>query len=195
MARSNAQKTGKSPAPSPDSRLQYRGVLITALIGLVAVLISSSVTYLSTRATSSTHRVGASSPGIQPTRLGRIKTPGPGVPVDQVVNLSGAVYNLKPDQLVWTFNQPLGSSYFPDSGPCPVSGNTWQCNGIYIGNDGAAGIGVYRIWAVVVNDQDAFNIVNELRCVSTKEDPCPSINVLPGTDITKAQEVTVDRTR
>jgi hypothetical protein len=123
--------------------------------------------------------------------------------IGAVVNLSGTVHNLKPGQVVWTFNQPISGqpgagTYFADTGPCAVTGITWSCNNVYIGDapsltDPEAGKGTYLVWAIILSDQDAFNVVDELRCHSTAGHPCPTISKLPGTDIAQPQKITVIR--
>lgn len=187
-----------------EGRRQRRIQLIVALIGAFALVVSSVitgfVTWANTRDGTSAHQATESG---NPS-LGPINPPGDNGIIGQVVDLSGTVYNLKPGQVVWTFNQPISgpgasSDFFADTGPCAITGNTWSCSNIYIGESPTvknpkAGQGTYLIWAVILSDQDAFNIVNDLRCNSIPDHSCPTISTLPGTDIAQPQKITVYRT-
>jgi hypothetical protein len=176
-----------------DSRATLIGAIITAAAALVA-------TFFGGRLSSSGSSVTATA---QAPSLGPINLPGNDGTIGAVVDLSGTVHNLKPGQVVWTFNQPISGdpatgTYFAETGPCAISGDTWSCNNVYIGDavssaDPEAGKGNYLIWAVILSDQDAFNVVDELRCHSTNGHPCPTISKLPGTDIAQPQKVMVIR--
>lgn len=207
MAKSQAQNSKSSPVnvdAASEGRRQRRNQIFVALIGAFALVASSVitgfVTWANTRNSTSGHQAGGSgNPSLGPMNL-----PGDNGIIGQVVNLSGTVYNLKPGQVVWTFNQPISgqaasSGYFADTGPCAITGNTWSCSNIYIGESPTAenpkaGQGTYLIWAVILSDQDAFNVVNDLRCNSAPSHPCPTISTLPGTDIAQPQKITVYRT-
>ena len=132
------------------------------------------------------------------------EVPGGNSNVGRVVDLTGPVSgSLAPDEMVWTFNQPLmaGGGHYPDTGPCPVSNGMWSCGSIYIGQsptkaDPKAGLGQYRIWASVVSDKEAYNIVTALRCQPSPTIPCSQeFSSLPGVDIAKPQFIIVTRTR
>jgi hypothetical protein len=109
--------------------------------------------------------------------------------------------------MVWTFNESLKTTgaYYPDTGPCTVTAGTWRCDDVHIGTGGKAGLGKYRIWAVVVGSSDAFKIVATLRCFpsgipsirgATLKPACPDVfSSLPGNDLVPAQSIEVTRTR
>ena len=207
LAGSQAQDPNSSAGgadAASEGRRQRRNQIIVALIGAFALVIvpviTGFVTRANTRDSTSNHQVAESG---NPS-LGPITLPGKDGIIGQVVNLSGTVYNLKPGQVVWTFNQPISdqagsSDFFADTGPCAITGSTGSCNNIYIGESPTAknpkaGLGTYLIWAAIISNQDAFNIVDDLRCNSTQGHPCPSISTLPGSDITQPQKITVYRT-
>ena len=188
----------------PEGRRQRRSQIIVALIGAAALLASSVITGCVTWANTRDSKLDRQGTESGNPSLGSMNLPGNNGVIGQVVNLSGTVYNLKPGQAVWTFNQPISGhvgsqDFFADTGPCVTTGNTWSCDNIYIGESPTvknpkAGQGTYIIWAVILSDQDAFNIVNDLRCSSTPGRPCPMISKLPGADITRPQKITVFRT-
>jgi hypothetical protein len=207
VAKSRAQKSNLPTVnvdAASEGRRQRRSQIIAALIGAFALVISSVITGFVTWANTRNSTSGPQVAGSGNPRLGPIDLPGDNGIIGQVVNLSGTVYNLKPGQVVWTFNQPISgqaasSGFFADTGPCAVTGNTWSCSNVYIGisptaKDSKAGQGTYLIWAVILSDQDAFNIVNDLRCNSTPSHSCPTISALPGTDIAQPRKITVYRT-
>jgi hypothetical protein len=82
---------------------------------------------------------------------------------------SGKALNLKPGQLVWTFNQSVSkdgsfsTNTYPDSGPCMIDykQRTWSCPHIYVGNPNDNG--TYRVCAAILNASDAFTVVELLR--------------------------------
>jgi hypothetical protein len=81
---------------------------------------------------------------------------------------SGHVENLRRGQLVWIFNQTVSGKgpsdrVCPGSGPCPVSFSqkTWSCRDIYIGLPSDAR--TFMIFAAVISDADAAQIVAKLR--------------------------------
>jgi hypothetical protein len=173
--------------------------LIAAIASVICSAITGVVTWTATRNGSSNHSTTADAAPY----LGPINEPGSDGVIGQVVALSGTVYNLKPGEMVWTFNEPTGrqagaGSIYADSGPCTVSGNTWSCNDIYIGEtpttaDPKLGQGSYIIFAAIISDQDAFTLVNDLRCHASPTNPCPGLTTVPGTDISKPQQITVYR--
>lgn len=195
----------QQPGPSPDVIAQVkaqRSVARWAAVSAVIVaLISISANIFQVIHNNSGS--GNSSPPASQLSLGPFEAPDGNSDIGQVVNLSGPISGLKVHQLVWTFNEPLtpkSGVYFPDTGPCTVSANTWTCDNIYIGESPTrqnpkAGLGPYRIWVVVVSEQDAFNIVNALRCQPTATDDCSqTFTSLPGSDIAQPQFITVTRT-
>jgi hypothetical protein len=197
------QQTQGSPQPPAtglsDRRVQIFVALIAAGASIICSTITGVVTWYATRDGSSNHSASADAVPF----LGPINEPGSDGVIGEVVALSGTVYNLKPGQMVWTFNEPTAQqpgagSIYADSGPCTVSGNTWSCNDIYIGEsptiaDPKLGQGSYIILAAIISDQDAFTLVNDLRCHTTPTNPCPGLTTVPGTDISKPQQITVYR--
>lgn len=84
--------------------------------------------------------------------------PGDGAHVDRLVPiLSGSVSDLQPGQMVWTFNASMSNPtlLYPNLGPCPVDGNTWTCNDIYLGQDKDY-CTQFILWAVVVTDEQGY---------------------------------------
>ena len=59
--------------------------------------------------------------------------------------------------MVWTFNASAANPtlLFPNVGPCPVNGNTWTCNDIYLGQDKDY-CGQFILWAAVVTDEQGY---------------------------------------
>jgi hypothetical protein len=195
---SSSQSTAQSPTTpgaAVHSKSVWRGAWIQGLSTVIAVIVGFGLNYLV-----GPHPAAASSPPI----LGSFITPGNNDTIGNVVpTLSGHVSGLKPGEMVWTFNesQSQRNTYFPNSGPCEVSAGVWTCHDIYIGPAASSknpnlGKGNYQIYAVIVTDQDAFDIVDHLRCNPTPKSPCTqTYSTLPGNDIAPAQSVTVDRTR
>lgn len=204
-------------SPSPDAQAQVQAqrysAKLAAVVAIVVALLSlgGNVFQGLTRSTT-----GHNSSAPVQVVLDPIQNPSDGSSINGYVDISGSVSGLKPGQMVWTFNEPYNSqgnpsgSYFPNTGPCEVSGDTWHCSHIAIGAVGGgpiAGLGRYRIWAAVVSDSDAFSIVTAIRCFvsgilvppvrGVKIEPvCPvSLPSLPGKDIVAPQGITVTRTQ
>lgn len=83
---------------------------------------------------------------------------------------SGKAFNLRPGQLVWTFNQPVNTgtgaidqATYPDSGPCDVnySRQLWVCHKVYIGR--VQDTGTYRVCVAILNTTQAFEVVTLLK--------------------------------
>ena len=200
-----------SAGPSRYGRLQMRSEIIVAVIGAMALIAASVTTGLITR--SNTRSASAGDGDHSPARLSLSWTsPLNGSTISHIVNLSGSVSGLKPGDMVWTFNEPLfpnarGGIYYPDTGPCLVQSETWTCNSVAIGpkytKDSRKVLGPYRIWAVVLDEADAFDVVARIRCfpIGTPSKPhvtlkasCPdSYQSLPGRDISSPPVITVTR--
>lgn len=193
-------------------RVATTALLAAALIGTGGVVFfvpvkrtapSPSPTITVTAKPTPTHGAHSSAP----VQLGPITSPVDGDQVGPYVNLRGSVSGLNPGQMVWTFFEPFTGrgrptgAYYPDRGPCPVVGQAWACDHIGLGYTGTASkssIGQYIIWAVVVNSQEAFNIVSTIRCLASPSivPACPySVATLPGTENAPAQHVRVTRIR
>jgi hypothetical protein len=95
----------------------------------------------------------------------------PRLRIPLISNLSGDEKNLRPGELVWTFNQniqgsgsgPYSPTTYPDSGPCTVNyvAQTWSCRGIYIGK--SYDTSYYRICVAIISTEQAIVVVNTLR--------------------------------
>ena len=59
--------------------------------------------------------------------------------------------------MVWTFNASAANPtlLYPNVGPCPVDGNTWTCNDIYLGQD-TDYCAQFILWAAVVTDEQGY---------------------------------------
>lgn len=83
-------------------------------------------------------------PSSAPVQLGPITSPVDGDNVGPYVNLRGSVSDLKIGQMIWTFDEPFAATgrptgtYYPNRGPCTVTGKTWACDHIGLGNTGTA---------------------------------------------------------
>lgn len=181
----------------------------TAVGGVLVALIAAFATYLAAKPSDA----GTSPPPAARLTIGW-NNQQDGSDVGQFINASGPVSGLKRGELVWTFNQPLfpkggNHLYYPNTGPCAVAAGTWTCNDIDIGGAGdeitKKGLGKYRVWVVVVSEQDAFGIVTHIRCFPSGTPATPGVGIkascldsyqsLPGSDIVGPQEITVTRTR
>ena len=191
--------TSGSSSRSPD-KTSITVAKWTAISAVIVALIS-----LAGNIFQAVHNNGGSTPTAVKPELGPFGPPNGDSNIGQVVNLSGPVSGLARGQMVWTFNEPLrpnGGTVFPNTGPCEVSGKTWTCNNIFIGESPTtrnpkAGQGRYLIWAAVVSEQDAFDIVSHLRCNPTPQSPCNQTytrSTLPGRDILPPQKIRVTRT-
>ena len=184
--------TAAATSPSPDTeaqnKSQFRAALvsstITGLCGIGAVILTIFLT-----------KGSNDSPSTPALKLGPISSPESLAHVTNPITISGPASGLKAGQMVWTFNQPDGAGpYFPNSGPCPVSNGVWTCKGIWIGPSGDAGKGSYKLAAVVVSEQEAFDIVEHLRC-RTPPSCTETYTTMPGLDLSPAQTVDVTRVK
>jgi hypothetical protein len=194
----SGQSAGPPSGPSPDaiaqSRSIWRSAWLQAASIVVAALIGAAAVYQFGPRQSTTTAPPALGVIISPSNDSTVGNPIP--------ELSGRVSNLRPGEMVWTFNAPQsqGGAYYPNTGPCPVTGGVWTCHNIYLGpaatpQNPRLGNGNYVIWAVIVSDSDAFDIVTHLRCNPTPKNTCvQAYSTLPGTDIASPQSITVDRT-
>jgi hypothetical protein len=78
---------------------------------------------------------------------------------------SGVAANLKPGQVVWTFNQSVtgrqsSTAVYPNSGPCMVGGGRWTCK-LWIG--AAKDTGAYKVCVAVLDPPLAMQIVQGFR--------------------------------
>lgn len=144
----------------------FLGTVILAGAGVVGAIIQAHAGPASPAAP-----LGARSISIDPTKDGAISYP---------TALEGDVSGLQPGEMVWTFNQPADNPEavtYPNSGPCVVDYDhkRWKCSHIYIG--APPGRGGYRIWAAVVNERQAFDIVIALRSprISIQGDEPPHV--------------------
>src|SRR3984893_4694575 len=167
LAQVEAQlEAAKIAAKSARSQTRW-----TALGGVVVALITGFTTYLVAKPSDA----GAPSSSASSTTRLTIgwNIPQNGSNVGQFINASGPVSGLKRGELIWTFNEPLfpkggNGLYYPNTGPCVVTSGIWTCDNIDIGGAGneiaKKGLGPYRVWVVVVSEQDAFDIVTHVRC-------------------------------
>jgi hypothetical protein len=81
--------------------------------------------------------------------------------------ISGEVTNLKPRELIWTFNQPYDEHGKPvrviyaNPGPCPMDGEKWQCANVYVGDQKKDEGHTFDVWVAVVSEEQANAIVGE----------------------------------
>lgn len=162
MATTQPPQKSKSPQPALKSKGRKLKVdpgiaaIIAAVIGLGGIFLG---------------RVTAPAPGTSNSSQGAtsvtINSPVNG-DISYQDSYSGNVANLRPGQLVWTFNQPVGQtgpgeSVFPNSGPCAVnySNHTWICRDLYVGTFKDSR--TYMVCAAVISTSEALQIVNQLR--------------------------------
>jgi hypothetical protein len=147
------QQGPQAGGPSPDARLNLRGVIITASLGLVGVIITAFVAW----------QVGkgdSESPSDSPPRVHISSVEWLGR--DGHFKITGRVENLG-DNLIWTYNQPYDlqtdkpDSLYPDPGPCPVDRDgIFTCQLGYAGNKNDKGR-KFAFWAAVVTDENAYD--------------------------------------
>lgn len=128
-------------------------------------------------------------PSASPTPLGAailtIDEPTTG-DINYQDSYSGKALNLRPGQLVWTFNQTVSGGkvsdkVYPDTGPCTVdySRQEWACTGadeVYVGSK-PPDHNTYMVCAAIIDAQTAFAIVDDLR--SGKKDFSMPLSSLP----------------
>jgi hypothetical protein len=89
-----------------------------------------------------------------------INTPANGRHIPLAVTVSGTVTNLRPDQMVFIYDEPAPNGtgtgiFFPLLGPCPVGQDgIWTCTD-YVGNAGDFGNEFY-VWAALVTSSEAY---------------------------------------
>lgn len=148
------QQAPKPSAPSPDARLNHRGVVITAVLGLVGVVITAIVSTQLARNDSDTTPAAPPRLSISSVEwldnFGRFK-------------ITGTVENLGDHQLIWTYNQPYNREtgdpdvIFPNPGPCPVDRKgTFSCQLGFAGERDAQGQ-KFVFWAAIVTDEQAYD--------------------------------------
>jgi hypothetical protein len=205
-----AKLDAKLKAAGIKARSAQKTTKWTVAGAIVVALITGLTTYFVAKPSAS--RVN--SPALSsPVKLSfSLTNPADGSSIGQVINVSGSVSGLDNGELIWTFNEPLadgGRTYFPNTGPCTVAGDTWSCDQVDVGGPATPqapknGVGPYRIWAVIVSANDAFTIVNHIRCFPSGKasivgakivSTCPdSYSELPGRDIYMPQQTAVTRT-
>ena len=159
-------------ASDTANKSDNRTRIVVALIGAVALPAAALVGRV-------TAPQDAATPPTTPAPSGPVKVtidqaPGDIRRVAQLDTYTGTVRNLKRGQMVWLFNQPLttangkpvdNTTIYADSGPCVVDEEAagWTCQMIGVGEEGAAGVGRYKIWVSVVDESQAFELVQVLR--------------------------------
>ena len=149
---------------SPSSSSTNKTAIIVGVIGALATVTAATITGIAT------YSAGVNSP--------RATAQPPGPPTLQIAGykwvdnqkypgryeLSGSVQNLAVGQLVWTYNEPLGSNgeegpIFPDPGPCPVAADlTWKCDSGFAGDGDAKYRGKrFKLWAAVVSEEQGYS--------------------------------------
>ena len=198
-----------SPPVPPNSDNSIKVAKITAYSVVAVAILSGLFNFIQAVFINHSSRDSSSNTKLV---LGPISTPQDGGTVGEFVDVSGSVSGLKAGEMIWTFNEPLspkGGTYYPNTGPCAVQSGKWTCNDVAIGGTYKKGeqgtLGSYRIWAVVVGEQEASDIVRHLRCfpsgnLSPKVSgvkivaACPNTyQSLPGSDIAAPQRITVLR--
>jgi hypothetical protein len=74
-------------------------------------------------------------------------------------DFTAEVKGFKPGQTVWIFSKQMTNGKKPintgvvtmNEGPCDVSGDTWNCQGVKIGGSNPQDAGKYRVWAAVLS--------------------------------------------
>lgn len=151
----------------------FLGTVILASAGVAGALIQAHA-----GSTTPAAPFGVRSISIDPTKDGTISYP---------TALEGDVSGLQPGEMVWTFNQPTDNPaavVYPNSGPCVVDYDhkRWRCSRTYIG--APADRGGFRIWAAVVNEEQAFETVEALRRPQTSlqgDEPPHILNAIAST--------------
>jgi hypothetical protein len=114
-------------------------------------------------------RVTAPTPSNEPQGTARVTiTPPANGDIRHKESYSGRAVNLRPGQLVWTFNQSVGTNgpsdrVYPNSGPCTVDykNHVWSCRDIYVGE--LKDTRPFMVCAAIISDSQALQIVNKLR--------------------------------
>jgi hypothetical protein len=147
------QQAPQPGGPSPDAKLNYRGVIIAAVIGLVGVIIGVAAPIQFPK--NDSEPTSASPPSVSISSVEWLDNFGR-------YKITGRVENLG-DNLIWTYNQPYDpktdqpQSVYPDPGPCPVDRDgIFTCQLGSAGNDSDKGR-KFAFWAAVVTDEDAYD--------------------------------------
>ena len=161
-------------SPDPNTKAINRTSIVVAIIGLFGIIAGPLIGWAIATSGSSTQTDSGSSTQSGPTTVS-IDKPNTGQ-IHYPEDLSGTFDNLKPDQQIWTYNQPINttahsagtndpSKFYANTGPCIVnlSRHTWSCRE-HVGEAGPSGLGQYRIWVVVVNSNTSYAIVADFRC-------------------------------
>jgi hypothetical protein len=100
------------------------------------------------------------------------ESPSEGATVDEIADYTGRVENIQRGQLVWMFvrqdsstdgSADLSGDILATTGPCLVADETWTCSGIGVGGPGPEAAGQYTVWVSVVDEKQAFTLVDSLR--------------------------------
>lgn len=76
--------------------------------------------------------------------------------------ISGDVRNLRPGQLIWTYDEPISAHggeglLYPQLGPCPVApDNTWTCDTGFAGEPVQGRGQRFKLWAAVVDPAQGY---------------------------------------
>jgi hypothetical protein len=178
---------------SPTSPLQptpsNRPAWITGWLGVLAAIITSAGSgyFVGARTTNSLVAPPAG-PLAGPVSISIDKSTGAPRAIKALDDYTGSVKNIQKGQLVWLFNQQLThrddpaaapSAIFATTGPCIVTEERWACYGIGVGGAASYAPGDYRVWAAVVDEKAAFNLVDDLR---THEGEIPNKTEPPNVD-------------
>jgi hypothetical protein len=127
-------------------------------VWLIGTLGAAAITAIAAVLIATQNNNGGPSSGNSPTISFSDQQPGDGANVDRHVPiLSGGAQDLQAGQMVWTFNANAADPtlIYPNLGPCPVDGNTWTCNDIYLGQD-TDYCAKFILWAAVVTDEQGY---------------------------------------
>lgn len=158
-------------APKPKKskkRWKLNPARATILAALIAVVGGVAGAYIAPQHGATTPPAASvSSTSLGPATLSIVEPPAADIHFED--NYHGRVTNLRPGQLIWTFNQTVtggkvSEKVYPDTGPCTVnySQHQWKCIGVYVGS-APPDHNTYIVCAAIIDTQTAFAIVDDLR--------------------------------
>jgi hypothetical protein len=107
--------------------------------------------------------------------------------------IKGESKNLRPGQLIWTYNQPIhadGSKgpLYPDPGPCPVGPDGgWTCDAGFAGEAKSRGQR-FMLWAMVVDERQGYAAIKTKLRLGNPGNSYTSPDDVPHVDGTQTQD-------
>jgi hypothetical protein len=106
-----------------------------------------------------------------PARAVQITAPRADRQVSQVEAVSGTSRDMQPGEVVWILIRRFvpTEAYYPASGPCVSTGDTWRCPDVRIG--GTAPIGQFELTPIVLDGRGQRVLIDYLRAAGNASGP------------------------